>query len=86
MAFLKQVRLTAAFVLAVGLLGCSAPRIVTKVTVGGENVKLVYNRTTWMSYNTGVVQCKADAKGNMSSCTDLEICFLNKKGKCEDNK
>lgn len=86
MAFSKRIGLTAALLLSVGALGCSAPRIVTKVTVGGDNVKMVYNRTTWMSYNTGVVQCKADAKGNMSNCSDLDICFLNKKGKCEGNK
>lgn len=86
MAFKRKFAVTAITLMALGAVGCSAPRIVTKVTSGGDQVKLVYNRATWMSYNTGVVQCKADAKGKLSSCNDLDICFINKKGKCEGNK
>lgn len=82
----KPLAMAAMALMVLGAAGCSAPRIVTKVTSGGDQVKLVYNRTTFTSYNTGVVQCKADAKGKLSNCSDLEICFINKKGKCEGNK
>ena len=85
MAFTRTFAIAAVSLMTLGAVGCSAPRIVTKVTRGGDQVKLVYNRTTFMSYNTGIVQCAKGDTGKLSDCNNLDICFVNKKGKCEGN-
>ena len=57
---------------APSMMAC-APRIVTDITGQGDQVKLVYNRSTFMNSATGIVKCTRDRKGNLEDCRDMTI-------------
>ncbi|GEM_PF-3996805 len=83
---MHRLRLPRSWVMAlllVGLAGLLAScattkrRIVTKAADAPDNkVKFIYQE--YPDEKTGVIECKADSKGNLSDCRKLKIKFVDK--------
>ena len=62
-----------------GLLSaCAGPRAVVNITSRGDQVKLVYYQKKFMGYDQGIIQCKADAEGNLDECRKMNVKFSKK--------
>ena len=60
------------------LSACAGPRAVVNITSRGDQVKLVYYQKKFLGYDQGIIQCKADAEGNLDECRKLNIKFSKK--------
>lgn len=76
----KKRRVTALLsLLMFGLLSaCAGPRAVVNITSRGDQVKLVYYQKKFMGYDQGIIQCKADAEGNLDECRKMNVKFSKK--------
>lgn len=78
---LKSKRALAALMslLSISLLSaCAGPRAVVNITSRGDQVKLVYYQRTFMGYDQGIVQCKAESDGQLNECRKLKVTFKEK--------
>jgi hypothetical protein len=69
-------RSIAILALALAASGCAKPRVVTDITISGEQVKMIYARA--MSTETGIIQCLRGPDGNLTDCKKVPVKFLKK--------
>ena len=60
---------------ALGLVGCAGPRVVTGVTSRGDKIKFIYTQSTFRTLQQGAVACTAGADGSLTACQPLTITF-----------
>ena len=56
-------------IVALGLVGCSSPRLVRGITSRADQVKFLY----YEGGATGVIKCRLGADGVMSQCVPMNV-------------
>jgi hypothetical protein len=64
----------------IGTTACASPRIVKSITGSGDQVKVIYERRSMFSGETGLIQCKRLPDGALSDCKRIPITFNKAKG------
>lgn len=59
--------------LCLTLSGCAAPRVITGITMSGDQAKFIYNGASH-----GLIECKLEGDGALSDCDVLPVTFKKK--------
>jgi hypothetical protein len=60
------------------LAAACAPRVVTDISLTGDQAKLVYARNSPFAADTGIVQCTRQPDGSLTDCRQIPITFRKK--------
>lgn len=59
--------------LCLAISGCAAPRVITGITMSGDQAKFIYNGASH-----GLLQCSMESDGTLADCKRLPVTFKKK--------
>ena len=62
-----------ALILTLGAAACAQPRVITSITMSGDQAKMIYAQAR--TSNTGLIQCQVQGDGALVQCKKIGVSF-----------